>query len=275
MLAGRLSLHHAAPTPEPSRPSGCDRMQIRLLGPFEIVLGDRPVSLRGHGKFESLLSYLALRDDHPVARDELVRFLWPDVEGELAVQSLNGLVHRIHKRFAPALGGAAAVENRGLAYSLNRDAGVGTDVALFDSWVTSGEQSAARGDHAAAADAFETALILYRGDLSPGDDLRALIERERLRARYLTLLARQADYYVAAAMNSLGLTYALRLLACDPCREDGHRLAMRCYTRLGERAQALRQFHLCCKVLKTEFNASPEAATMALFEEVRSYPEAV
>jgi hypothetical protein len=50
---------------------------------------------------------------------------------------------------------------------------------------------------------------------------------------------------------------------------------MRCYVRRGERAQALRQFRICESVLRTEFNAPPEPATLALFERVRLTPAEV
>ncbi|HET7380215.1 MAG TPA: bacterial transcriptional activator domain-containing protein, partial [Gaiellales bacterium] len=59
----------------------------------------------------------------------------------------------------------------------------------------------------------------------------------------------------------------------DPCREDGHRTAMRCYVRRGERAQALRQYQMCEVILREEFNATPEPATRALFDKVRLAPE--
>ena len=43
--------------------------------------------------------------------------------------------------------------------------------------------------------------------------------------------------------------------------------------RLGERAQALRQYRLCRDVLDIEFAAVPEPATEELYETVRLRPE--
>jgi DNA-binding SARP family transcriptional activator len=70
----------------------------------------------------------------------------------------------------------------------------------------------------------------------------------------------------------LALLHALDLLRHDPCREDAHRMAMRCYVRQGERAQALRQYRLCREVLAIEFEAAPEPATESLYELVRLDP---
>ena len=105
-----------------------------------------------------------------------------------------------------------------------------------------------------------------------GDTEHTLIERERLRARYLTLLARLASYDYAAGNLESCLQLALRLLEHDPCREDAHRFVMRCHVQLGERAQALRQFRLCEQILRREFDADPEPATRTLFDQVRCDP---
>jgi DNA-binding SARP family transcriptional activator len=44
---------------------------------------------------------------------------------------------------------------------------------------------------------------------------------------------------------------------------------MRIRVRRGERAQALRQYRVCEHVLRSEFNAAPEALTRDLFEQIR------
>ena len=68
------------------------------------------------------------------------------------------------------------------------------------------------------------------------------------------------------------MSHSWHLLAQDPCREDAHRMMMRCYVRQGERAEALRHYHLCENVLRTEFDAAPEPAPMELFELIRLHP---
>ena len=50
---------------------------------------------------------------------------------------------------------------------------------------------------------------------------------------------------------------------------------MRCYVRQGERAEALHQYRLCVKILRTEYDTDPEPATTALFERVRHDPGSI
>jgi DNA-binding SARP family transcriptional activator len=98
------------------------------------------------------------------------------------------------------------------------------------------------------------------------------VQRERVRALYLSLLGRLADQYFRECDYPAALEYALRLLSDDPCREDAHRLVMRCHVRLGERAQALRQYRVCQQILAAEFEARPEPLTSVLFDRVRLDP---
>ena len=100
--------------------------------------------------------------------------------------------------------------------------------------------------------------ILYEGDLVIASDVRHVLERERLRARYLSVRARLADHHFAVGDYASALRNALDLLAHDPCREDAHRMTMRCYVRRGERAPALRQYRVCREILALEFDVSPE-----------------
>lgn len=82
-------------------------------------------------------------------------------------------------------------------------------------------------------------------------------------------------YYFKVTDYAVSLRYSQLLLTLDPYREDAHRLAMRCYVRRGERSQALRQYRLCVHALRAEFDAAPEPATTALFDEVRANPGTV
>jgi DNA-binding SARP family transcriptional activator len=248
---------------------------ICLLGSFRLICRGQPVAQRGGGKTEALLCYLAIRQGQPVPRDTLLDRLWPDSNVALATQSLNSLVYGLHKSLGTVIAGAPPVSYAEGCYRINADAGVGVDVWLFDSLARTGEAEARSGEGALAMPYYRQAIRLYRGDLCVSSDVRAVVERERLRALYLSLLARLADFSFGQGDYSKGLEVALRLLVSEPTREDAHRLVMRCYVRRGERAQALRQFRICQEILRSEFDAAPEHETVALFDQVRRDPASV
>jgi DNA-binding SARP family transcriptional activator len=128
------------------------------------------------------------------------------------------------------------------------------------------------GDHDAAKRSWLRAVALYHGEICAADDMLAIVQRERVRALYLSLLGRLADQYFRECDYQAALDYALQLLSHDPCREDAHRLVMRTHVRLGVRAQALRQYRVCEQILAAEFDARPEPLTNALFDRVRLDP---
>ena len=72
-------------------------------------------------------------------------------------------------------------------------------------------------------------------------------------------------------MNRLDdcIATGLRMLAVDPCREDAHRLLMSCYARQGRTYQALRQYELCCRMLRATLDAGPADETAQLHHAIR------
>jgi len=250
-------------------------VSVCLLGSFRLLQHGAPVAVRRGGKVEQLLGSLALSVRVGIARDELLGLIWPDSNLQLAGQSLNSLVYSLRKVFRPALPSHSPILERAGRYLLNLEDGVRVDVVDFDAAVEEGDRLVRVGEAASAIESYQGALDLYRGDLAAGSSVQHLVERERLRARYLSVKAHVADHHFENAEYEAALASALQLLAHDPCREDAHRMAMRCYVRLGIRAQAVRQYRTCRQILADEFDALPESDTDALYDRVRLDPGSV
>jgi DNA-binding SARP family transcriptional activator len=248
---------------------------ICVLGNFRIIVGGSHLALQNSGKARHLLGYLALHYLSGVSRDTLLETLWPMSDSMAAGQCLNSLTYSLHKTFGEALDGAPVVLHTNGRYRLNSQAGVGVDLDCFQALLHAGKSHEARGNHVAAVATYEQAERLYDGDLCIEAGEGAVIEREHLRARFLTMLVYLAHSRYCAGEYSACLGYAFRILQADPYREDAHRLLLKCYTRRGERAQALRQYHLCRTLLRAEFDAAPEPATVALFDQICRAPETV
>lgn len=247
-------------------------IMICLLGNFRLLMAGELVAIRASGKRETLLAHLALQSSRRVSRERLAQALWPKSEPVLASQSLNSLIYTLQKLLGPALQGVAPILHKDGYLQLNVEAGIGIDVSCFDQLLDLASRQMQLGDTAAARAAFHRAAELYRDDLYQPVGGQITVERERLRARYLTLLAQLAEQYYQQGDYHTCLEYLWRLLARDPIREDAHRLIMRCFVQRGERAAALRQYHVCVDLLRAAFNAEPEPATVALFEQIRGRP---
>jgi DNA-binding SARP family transcriptional activator len=247
---------------------------IRMLGTFALLKNGTTLPVRSGGKTEALLSSLALRCFKRIPRATLLGEVWPEADPDLSIQALNSLVHSLRRLLSDALGGQPPVTCLQGSYQLNLAAGVAVDYARFDELANEGDRKSADSPQLAIA-SYEQALALYGGDLDAGEHHAAVVERERLRARYLTLLVRSAFHYFERHDVEQALSLALRLLEHDPYREDAHRLVMRCHVMRGERAQALRQYRICERMLQAEFEAEPEADTTTLYDQIRLRPGSV
>jgi DNA-binding SARP family transcriptional activator len=231
--------------------------------------------LKPGGKGQTLLANLALNPQLGLPRDQLLEALWPMTELGLAGQSLNTLVYSLHRALGSALEGRPPVRHVDGQYRLNTEDGVAIDIGAFDAAADDGDRATRLGDEATALTSYRAAAEVYVGDLVPTSEVRHVVERERLRARYLMIRTRLAELRFRDGDFNGALTGALDLLTHDACREDAHRLAMRAYNRLGQRAQALRQYRVCRDMLAAEFDAVPEHATEELYAQLRMEPSLV
>jgi DNA-binding SARP family transcriptional activator len=261
-------------SPEADREGIRQLVSIQMLGSFALFKNGTHLPVRPGGKTEALLTLLALHCYRRIPRATLLGEVWPEAEPELSIQALNSLLHSLRRLLGDALGGEPPVTCLQGAYQLNLAAGVGVDYARFDELAGEGDLLA-RTDTALATVSYEKAIALYGGDLCAGEHHAAMVERERLRARYLTLLVRSAFHYYQSHDIGRAMALALRLLEHDPCREDAHRVVMRCHVIQGERVQALRQYRVCQQMLRDEFDAAPESATIALYDQIRLQPGSV
>lgn len=248
---------------------------VALLGQTRLMATHQTIPVPGRGKSDALLLGLALLQRGAVAREQLLAQLWPDQSAPLASQALNSLTSELNKLCRKHFACDPLILHEQGYYRFNHEAGVGTDLEQFYAWAALGQQQLAEGDGVQGVAHCTQALALYRGDLPCGDlsgdfSLAALLAREQLRATLLDLLAALANYYYTRGATRQALPYLQQLLARDPCREDAHRLVMRCYLGLGQRTQALRQYQLCTQMLALEFGAQPEPATVELFDQMRT-----
>jgi DNA-binding SARP family transcriptional activator len=248
---------------------------ICLLGGFQLLKRGLPVKLKPGGKAESLLTLLVLEDGIPVTRDLVIEHLWPNIDNELAVQSLHSLTYSLQKQLSDVLQGQPPIVYSEGHYHVNEEAGVGSDIRLFESLAQRAQRRARMADPDQAIALTAQAIELYRGDLAAPAGMRSVIAREQLRARYLTMLASLADHYYSRHDYISCLNAAQQILASDPCREDAHRLVMICHVRMGERSQALRQYTVCRDILRAEFDAGPEQETVCLFDRIRLDPSSI
>ena len=260
---------------QPQHLDTLEPVMISLLGSFRLTFRGKLAPVNSGSKAESLLIDLTLARRSRLRREYLLERLWPESDPALAGQSLNSLSYRLNNLAKKSSQGASIVSHNNGYYFLDMAQGIGVDIDYFEAWSAHGRRLLLNGKSKEGISFCEHALALYQGNLYGDDSIQLIVERERLRVAYLDLLACLADYYYSQRDSAQALTLIHRLLAHDPCREDAHRLAMRCYVQQGTRAQALRQYQICRQILAAEFETKPEPATETLFNQIRSDPASV
>jgi DNA-binding SARP family transcriptional activator/ATP/maltotriose-dependent transcriptional regulator MalT len=201
-------------------------LAVRVLGGFSVTTSGRP-SEPPPGRPATLVKLLALSGG-PMAADEVVEALWPEIDPETGRARLRNVLARIRA----ACGELIRRDGSALVLA----PGVVVDAADFER----DARSALNGGEAGAALA-QRAVSRYAGELLPGDryeDFTA-VSRERLSLLYIGLLDRLAQ----GAERAGDVDEALRLyneaIAAAPVEEHRYEAAAALALKHGRRQRAL------------------------------------
>ena len=95
-----------------------------------------------------------------------------------------------------------------------------------------------------------------------------LVERERLRQRYLDTLLHLVQEMRSQSQYSRAVEFARRVLATEPTNEAAYQHLMFCYAATGDRISALKQYDECEKKLRDELGVEPSSETIVLREQI-------
>lgn len=255
---------------------------IRCLGAFGVSIGSGAAPVLPTDKARALLVYLALesRPGRPHRREALAGMFWPEYTEAKALTNLRLTLHRLRQALEHAAPGASAalVLTRQTAQLKHTALEVDTvrfQVILAESAAHS-HQDVLRCERCLTN--LSEAAKLYNGELLAGFGLAdapafeewLLLHREVLHQQALMALHVLATAYEQRGDDYQAHLYASRQLTLEPPRESAHRQIIRLLARRGQFAEAIAQYHLCCRLLREELSAEPDSETLALYEQIRS-----
>ncbi|HZY26948.1 MAG TPA: BTAD domain-containing putative transcriptional regulator, partial [Jiangellaceae bacterium] len=228
--------------------SGAAKVEIRMLGGFEVLLDGSPVPAAGWPRPQAatLVKLLALAPGRLLHREQLVDRLWPDLSIAEAAPRLHKVAHYARR----ALGeDRMAIVLRNETVALLPAAEVVVDVDVFERVA---EEALANGTPSAAA----AAAARYGGTLLPEDLYETWAEnrREHLRLRYRELLRLAGRWQ--------------DLLVEDPADEDAHVALMTQHVEAGDHRAALRQFERMDAALRRELGVGPGQRALAVRDQI-------
>ncbi|MGB8909827.1 MAG: AAA family ATPase [Candidatus Cybelea sp.] len=244
--SARANVPFSGPEPE---------VRIRLFGHVAVEVNGEPFRLATPRKTLSVLAYLLLNRDAPIARDFLAYVMWPDDDEEPARTKLRMNLYDLARVLPPELAGRALIVD-GDSVRLRPDLHLWLDVEEFDGGTADPER-------------LEEAVVLYRGDLLTAVyDEWVFPERERRRNAFLAALMQLVSQARRQRDFVRGIARTQQILAIDPWREDVVRqlMALRCES--GDRAGALAEYERFAKLLRLELNVQPMPETLMLRETI-------
>lgn len=140
------------------------RVEIRLLGPLEVMVDGTRLALGG-AKPRAVLALLALEPGRVTAATRLAEALWGEETTDKALNTLQVHVSNLRRTLAPAseaLGGGSLIETRPPGYVLDVPESA-TDLGVFEQLVRDGRAAADAGQFESAATVIRQALDVWRG----------------------------------------------------------------------------------------------------------------
>jgi DNA-binding SARP family transcriptional activator len=230
-------------------------VRIEDQGRVGIVVGNRELSGTSvRRKVLALLCFLITKPDLSATRDQVLDALWPELDPEVAINSLNQTLYFLRRVFE---------EN----YSEDLSPGYvhhDSDVLWLDpELVTSRTVACRRMIHAMppspSPDDVEALAVMYRGRFALDFEYEewAGAYRDSLHAAYLEIVERSVLDDLTAGHHDRGIRIARRALDVDPSAEQIEVSLLRLYRLSGAHSAAAEQYGHYASVMRDELGMEP------------------
>ena len=235
-------------------------MQFRILGPLEVLDGQRLVEL-GRPKQRALLAVLLVNANRVVALDRLIEELWGEQPPALATASLQAYVSNLRRALEPdrpARTPPRVLVTQPPGYRLVI-APTDLDAARFVALAEQGHRLLEAQQPGPAARLLREALDLWRGPVLAelADEPFAQAEGQRLEELRLAALEDRLAAELACGGHAAAAAELGELVGRYPFRERLWGLLMVALYRSGRQAEALQAFQAARRVLGEELGIDP------------------
>jgi YVTN family beta-propeller protein len=221
-----------------------------------------------------LFACLVTEQGRPVPRVELAEALWGDAPPVTWEKALTVLVSKLRTVLAECgLDGSTALTSAFGCYRLSLPDAAWVDVIAAADAVRDAEAALAAGEAERARAFALEASSLARSQFLPGEDGEWVDQKRReltdVRRRALSCLS---EACVQSGDEAQAAKWAEEAIAIDPYRETAYRRLMKAYAAAGDRAEALRVYERCRRLLADELGAYPSPETDAVYRELLAAP---
>ncbi len=241
-----------------------------LFGAPRLTHNQTPIHI-GRKKALGLLAYLAI-SDHPLTREHLATFFWPEHAPDQAYAELRRTLSVLRQ----ALGDILEAD-REIVF-ISPDSSLQVDVRMFQDLITAWYEHHHWQNYSCEEcfTALNTASEIYRDHFLAGFSLAdgggfdtwQSLQEQTLRDRLGSALEWLSHYHSAHGKIEPAIGCSRRWLDLDPLNEPAHILLIQLFARSGQRAAAMRQYEECEKLLLSELGLPPQAETIQAFKSI-------
>ena len=238
-----------------------------MLGPLIVSGGSGPVEI-GARKQRALLIHLLVRVGETVPVDRLIDALWDEDPPPQARITLRSYVSSL-RRVLEGAGEGQVIATRGNGYGLDVPPD-SVDAVRFARLVAAAMDAAASGDPAAALQALDEGLALWRGDAlaDVADSPFAVGERTRLEELRLSAQEARFDALLTLGRHTEAVAGLEEFTARAALRERPHGQLMLALYRSGRAADALAVFRRYRATLADELGLDPGVELQQLADRI-------
>lgn len=242
-------------------------MEFRILGPLEVVDGERAVSLGGP-KQRALLAILLLHANQVLSSDQIIDQLWGERPPATAIATLQVFVSNLRKaleteRAKGAAGRIIVTQRPGYMLRVPPEA---IDFQRFSRMIEESREALGRGEAETASRTLRHALALWRGDPLADFAYEPFAHHEIARLEELrqSAIEDRIDADLALGMHAELAAEIEALVVRYPLRERLRGQLMIAFYRSGRQADALAAYRDARDILAEELGIDPGPALQAL-----------
>jgi TolB-like protein len=219
-----------------------------LFGNMRILSPDGELISLAARKTRAILAVLSIADGKPISRSRLIELLWDRSEDARARMSLRHALSELKRLVNGRVPNLIEIDRQ--TVRLN------TELCWIDAVASTDHFGRLLDDLDGISSSFDHWLASERVRFD--DRVRGDLEQD---------LQRLAENDAAPELQAAA---ARKIINFDPAHEGAVRSLMAAFMKLGDRAQAIREYERCRQALRSSFDVSPSEETTAVYQAARS-----
>jgi DNA-binding SARP family transcriptional activator len=247
---------------------GGSLLRIYLAGEVAVELGDkllRDADLPGR-QGRLALVYLVAERERPVAQAEIAELLWPDSLPPSWPVALSAVISKLRQKLGTiGLDRDRIIANAFRCYQFRPPAETWIDLEAAADALHQAEGAVVANHAETAYGPSLVATTIARRPFLVGEDAPWVTSRrERLRELLVRALDCRVEALIWNGELALAQDQARAAVQLEPFRESGYRRLMQVLVKKGDRAEAVRVYNECRRLLADELGVAPSDETESL-----------